>query len=265
MIHLVIPLPLSQIDIQNLQALQQQVDAEPTYERQVITVGKQWNSKPIALFQRVRAALEVTCTGARRCTYCEDSAADEVEHIRPKNWFPDQAFQPSNYLFACGPCNGPKNNKYAVVDYIGNITEAIRAKNAPVLPPPVGQEALLNPWHDDASRFFYLDLINTFEFQPKSTLNLQDHRRAVYTRDTLRINKDFLTKARKEAFDDFAGRICRYYKAERDHEPPAVLAMMRQELLKKQYITVWREMQRQYTTYPHLQKLFSLVPGIEHW
>ena len=48
--------------------------------------------------------------------YCEDSVGDEVEHHRPKNLYPDHTFLWDNYLYACGPCNGPKNNRFAVFD-----------------------------------------------------------------------------------------------------------------------------------------------------
>ena len=32
------------------------------------------------------------CAGAKRCMYCEDSAADEVEHHLPKNLYPEFVF-----------------------------------------------------------------------------------------------------------------------------------------------------------------------------
>jgi 5-methylcytosine-specific restriction endonuclease McrA len=61
-------------------------------------------------FKGVRDGLDRTCSGGRRCAYCEDSAADEVEHVKPKALYPEACFRPENYVYGCGPCNGPKRN-----------------------------------------------------------------------------------------------------------------------------------------------------------
>lgn len=37
------------------------------------------------IFADVRRVLDEMCSGPRRCGYCEDSCADEIEHIRPKD------------------------------------------------------------------------------------------------------------------------------------------------------------------------------------
>jgi uncharacterized protein (TIGR02646 family) len=265
MIQISIPLPLTIADVEELRELQQLIDNKTAYDIRVSEAETMWNSKPSALFGRVRIALEVTCSGARRCSYCEDSLADEIEHIRPKSWFPNQTFEPQNFLFACGPCNSPKNNKYAVVNPSGKLTKAYRPRKGPVLPPPSGQEALLNPWFEDAADFFYLDLITTFEFKPRQGLNVVDGVRAKYTIEVLKLNKDPLVKARQEAFKDFAGRIAKYYLAVQDNEPLFILNQLRDEINKKQHITVWREMQKQYRMHNALNKLFSKVPGVENW
>lgn len=267
MIQHTIPLSLTSDDRQTLQHLQQLIDNESNYANRVGLARQKWDNKSNALFGRIRTALSDICMGGktRRCSYCEDSLADEIEHVRPKSWFPDQVFDPLNYLFACGPCNGPKDNQYAVVNSAGVITEAFRAKGSAILPPPSGQEALLNPWYDNPSDFFFLDIQNTFEFKPKASLNNYDAMRATYTLKVLKINKDPLNSARKAAFGDFAGRLKDYYLAERDNEPCATLTRMQNELLLKQHITVWHEMQRQATQLPSLQKLFSLVPSAVHW
>ena len=265
MIHLTIPLPLSLADRQELQGLQQAVNNQLSYPEKVVFANQRWNSKPTQLFERVRTALEVTCIGARRCSYCEDSMGDEIEHIRPKSWFPEQTFEPTNYLLACGPCNSPKGNQYATVDNAGLLTIAIRLKNNPVLPPPIGQDAMLNPWIDNAADFYFLDLSNTFEFKPKQGLSNQQYTRAAYTLKILKINKDPLTNARKAAFKDFSGRLKEYYFALKNGESQSVLSLIRNELLLKQHITVWREMQKQSTQHPSLQRLFALVPGADKW
>lgn len=265
MIRLTTALPLLQSDVQELQRLQQLIDNTVGYPNQVAIADQKWSNKPDALLFRVREALDKICCGARRCGYCEDSMADEVEHIRPKNWFPNQTFDPTNYLFACGPCNGPKSNDYAVVDSSGALNEVKRTKNAAILPPPAGQEALLHPWLDNPSQYLFLDLVNTFEFKARSSLNNQQKARANYTILTLRINKDPLQRARREAFHDFAGRLNAYHHAEKRNEARTYLDRMRDELLQKQHITVWREMQQQSSLLPFLKDLFNLVPGADIW
>ena len=66
-------------------------------------------------FRKVRESLTRMCSGAQRCVYCEDSVGDEVEHIEPKDLYPCLVFLWTNYVYACGRCNGGKSNKFAVV------------------------------------------------------------------------------------------------------------------------------------------------------
>lgn len=265
MIRLIHPLALTATDITTLQAIQAQVDAATDYAAQVALADAKWKTKNQALFQRVRDQLETLSPGARRCGYCEDSLADEIEHIRRKSWFPGQAFQPDNYLFACGPCNSPKGNAYGVVSATGQLTEAMRGAQAAVLPPPGGQEALLHPRYDDPMAFMTLDLTNTFHFRPHQGLDAVGQARANYTIRVLRLNiKDPLPSARGEAFKDFAGRLATYYLAAKNGATATELNQQKVELLKKQHITVWREMQRQAAT-PLLRQLFLLVPGADQW
>lgn len=265
MIQLTPALQLSPADDAALRSLQQQVDAAATYPDQVALAASKWASKQKDLFQRVRDELAKSCPGARRCNYCEDSAADEIEHIRPKSWFPDQTFQPDNYLFSCGPCNSPKGNAYAVVTAAGQLDEAVRTRRGPVVPPPVGQEALLHPRYDNALDYLVLDLTNTFHFRPRQGLSTVDYLRADYTIRVLGLNKrDLLPEAREEAFKDFSGRLANYHLASRAGATPAELAQQQAEVLKKQHISVWREMQRQASA-PWLQPLFALVPGADQW
>ena len=113
--------PLSASALTALNTVQQRINAEPDYPAQVIAAQKAWKTKTstrtnAAAFQQVRQTLSSMCVGARRCAYCEDSLADEVEHIRPKTFFPDLAFVWENYLFACGPFNGPKGSRYGVLN-----------------------------------------------------------------------------------------------------------------------------------------------------
>src|ERR1700722_14981501 len=100
-----------------LKEYQAVVDNAGKFEEKVAvakTLFKQRNTTKNATFKVVRDTLAEMCSGARRCCYCEDSVADEVEHVKPKDWYPEAVFAWENYLYACGPCNGPKNNRFSI-------------------------------------------------------------------------------------------------------------------------------------------------------
>ena len=117
MIHIE-SLPLPNDAQTRLDAYQGQVDAKPTYKEQVKKAKssfKSKNKKSNKTFKAVKKTLDKMCSGARRCQYCEDSAADEVEHFYPKDLFPEYCFSWENYLYSCGRCNGAyKINKFKI-------------------------------------------------------------------------------------------------------------------------------------------------------
>ena len=93
---------------------QRDVDAQHTYSQQVKRAKTRfgsYNRRSNPTFATVRSKLAEMCGGIRRCMYCEDSAADEVEHFKPKDLYPEVAFVWRNYLYACGGCNGGKDNR----------------------------------------------------------------------------------------------------------------------------------------------------------
>jgi len=91
---------------------QADIDAEPDFGARVGLAAARFKLRNRAnnpAFRQVRRTLTLMCGGAKRCMYCEDSAADEVEHHRPKDLYPEHVFNWENYLYACGPCNGPNH------------------------------------------------------------------------------------------------------------------------------------------------------------
>ena len=78
-----------------LKKYQGKVDVAGPYAEQV-EAGKrlfsQYNRQKNPVFRVVRERLADMCSGARRCGYCEDSAGDEIEHIMPKDLYPDRVF-----------------------------------------------------------------------------------------------------------------------------------------------------------------------------
>jgi len=225
------------------------------------------NTSSNATFTHVKAVLTRMCQGARRCAYCEDSVADEVEHIKPKDLYPEAVFSWDNYLYACGPCNGPKNNKFAILEgRPTQLTIVTRPPNAAVTPPLAGKAALINPRTENPLRFLFLDLLNTFAFTPMEGLSPDETLRAEYTLQVLRLNdRDYLVQARRTAFGTYRARLHEYVTEKQNGVPKLVLERRKTELLKVNHQTVWREMQRQQASYAPLAALFAAAPEALIW
>lgn len=253
-----------------LSTWQTAVDSLPTYAERVAEGKSKFgdrNHNRNATFSHIKVILTQMCQGARRCAYCEDSVADEVEHIRPKDLYPEVVFSWGNYLYACGPCNGPKNNQYAVLaGRPKRLVDVTRPDNAPVLPPRSGSPALINPRVEDPLRFLFLDIENTFAFTPRLGLSDLDQIRAEYTIKVLRLNiRDYLPEARRTAFGNYRARLHEYVYHKAMRTPATDLIRHRDELLKVGHQTVWREIQRQQANYPPLRVLFDAAPEALTW
>jgi len=87
------PLPAqAQTGLADYQAV---VDGHPSHAARVEAAKREFgrrNKKTNAVFRTVRATLTEMCHGARRCMYCEDAPADEIEHFRPKDLYPELVF-----------------------------------------------------------------------------------------------------------------------------------------------------------------------------
>jgi uncharacterized protein (TIGR02646 family) len=253
-----------------LRALQAEVDSAGSYAEQVAE-GKRLfglrNTPGNPVFDEVKRTLERMCSGALRCAYCEDSRADEIEHVRPKNLYPDVVFAWSNYVYACGPCNGPKGSHFAV--FVGDATaptDVGRKPHAPIVPPLQGAPALIDPRVEDATSLMILDLRETYLFTPLAAKGTRDRARADYTIRTLRLNaRDDLLRARRQAYLDYVAHVHQYrYERSRDAKEPR-LAELRDVVRKRQHPTVWREIQRQHHKLAELRSLFSEVPEALSW
>lgn len=217
-------------------------------------------------FKEVREALTRACSGARRCNYCEDSVADEVEHIKPKDLYPEVVFVWENYLYACGPCNGPKNNQFAVFLPTGEVKEVTRKRNDPVIPPAVGDPVLINPRREEATDWIMLDLRETFLFVPIAAAGTKEFERAKYTIALLRLNeRDYLVEARKEAYDSYRARLSEYISERNAGASPTKLNRFIKALQRMQHPTVWMEMKRQQQKISELKQLFAKAPEALNW
>ena len=174
--------------------------------------------------------------------YCEDSVADEVEHFRPKDLYPEVVFAWMNYLYACGPCNGRKNNKFVVMDGTGKLVDVTRPHKAPVVRPTSGDAALIDPRRENPLDFLMLDLRDTFEFTPIADAGTQDYERASYTIEVLGLNdRDYLVRARRTAFRNYRALLSAYGP---ERNPQRRCAGMR-AIRDNNHPTVWWEMKRQ--------------------
>jgi len=230
---------------QYLSLTQSQIDAIANYADRVIEADEKWGAKKSATFSVLRALLELTSVGSRRCHYCEDSAADEIEHIWPKKFYPEKTFVWSNYLFACGPCNGSnKNDQCAVFDTAGVVQDIIRKKGAPITPPITGNPVFLDPSNVDPMSFMELDL-TTGIFIPMGNPNSIGYKRAEYTIRVLGLNKrDYLSNARRNAHGSYVDSLKQYIEDKRNNVPPDVLKKKRMEIAERHHPSVWFEIKR---------------------
>jgi hypothetical protein len=271
--------PLAPTALLVLENLREQVSAEGNYAAKVQFAKRAWDTKSSTkakadAFGTIRDTLARMCVGPVRCAYCEDSLADEVEHIKPKSLFPDIAFVWENYLFACGPCNGPKGNRYGYL--VGNaINEYVRRCNDPIVPPPAGGSALIDPRTEDPMNFLELDLggvapngeviDGTFEFLPIDIAGAVVAERAKFSIDVLGLNREVMRVARENAFGGFRARLREYVQEALNGAPERRLAQLRDDLLSTPHLTVFAEMLRQRAVLPAIDELLSQAPEAEAW
>ncbi|MCK1452966.1 hypothetical protein IVB36_19195 [Bradyrhizobium sp. 35] len=246
-----------------LAAWQAEINTLRSYRARVAEAASKFstrNNRRNKTFQEVRAALERMCCGAKRCCYCEDSAADEVEHIAPKTLFPERVFDWTNYIYACGPCNGPKNNRYSYITPLGETKEFVRTRGGRLVAPPGGCDALIDPRREDPLNFMQLDLSGTFCFVPIGTDPILV-RRAVWTIEVLDLNKPTLTRARSCACFNYMNALRFYAGQKLANVPVAELEQTKVMVLSQPHPTVLLEMQRS----PLADPLFVGIPEARTW
>jgi uncharacterized protein (TIGR02646 family) len=244
---------LPQIDpdeavLEQLATWQALVDGEPGYAEQVARAQREWilrNRKGNVTFDEVRALLTEMCCGGRRCMYCEDSLADEVEHIWPKGLYPGLVFSWLNYLYTCGSCNREKGSRFKLT--------------------PSGLAILIDPRREDPMALLHLDLRQTFRLLPAPGLPAPNRERAEYTRRLLPLNSDALVKQRRAAYGHYRARLTEYIQHRAQRTPAPRLNRLRGALRRLDHPTVWREMQRQHRQLPELTDLFAAAPEALGW
>ncbi|HSK73529.1 MAG TPA: hypothetical protein VK892_17665 [Pyrinomonadaceae bacterium] len=244
---------LSKTVLEKLQEFQGEVNRPSAFtekSEKAKDLFKKKNKKGNKIFDAVKKGLTKMCSGARRCAYCEDSVGDEVEHIRPKSFFPEFCFVWENYVYACGNCNSPKGNKWAV--FRDDTGKFYQVNLSPGIEPPKGQDALINPRSENPMDYFILDFQKGTQngmcrFVIIPTLSGKDKKKAKFTLKILKLNKrEFLRKGREEAYEDYAARLDKYKNEKNGRNDQTKIKKMIRGIQRKQHPTVWKEMQRHY-------------------
>lgn len=259
-------LPAANTRLQNYQS---EIDAGGSYSDRVALAKSRFASRNTAAnstFAVVRSTLALMCRGARRCMYCEDSVADEVEHVKPKDLYPESVFVWENYLYSCGPCNSGKRGRYAVVLPQSRLVEVTRGKADPVVPPPHGLPAFIDPRTEDALLLIQLDLVGTFHFIPLFPPGTVDFLRAKHTIDVLKLNaREYLIDARKSAYESYRARLTEYCGLKDKSPRSPRLRQLKKGLLNMGQPTVWAEMKRLQPLLRDLRPLFTAAPEALSW
>lgn len=259
--------PLSHTALLHLSDQQAKVDALTDYAERVAEAKRLWDGKSRTAFAPILTKLRQMNGRLVRCSYCEDSCADEIEHIYPKTLYPDRAFVWDNYLYSCGLCNPEKRDKFAVFSGVSHAWEDIqRKRGAAVIAPTAGDPVLIDPRREDPLVFLYLDIRDTFRFFPAAPKGTREHARADYTIDALGLNtRDVLPRCRKNEYGSYRAKL-REFIHKRDAGVSARdLRLLTGALKRSPHRTVWKEMQRQANRIPELSQLFEAAPEALSW
>lgn len=224
---------------------------------------KSRNTERNAAFRVVRRQLRQMCASPHRCGWCEDSEAGQIDHIRPKALFPEYTFVWENYLGACGVCNNRKGNRFAILAPNG-LVDITRQRDEPVVRPPAGPSALIDPRVEDPLTLLELEARRTFRLQPRYGLPKHGRERATYTAALLSLNREALVSARRRVFADNRELLANYRDLRESGSDTARMERLKVVLLERPHPTVWREMQRQHEL-PNLVSLFRDIPEALRW
>jgi len=164
-----------------------------------ISVSSRWSARRQTMNNNgIVDALARMCGAKRRCMYCGDSEACDIEHFYPKSMaeFRGRVFRWDNFLFICAPCNRLKNNSFKLTND--------------------GLPLLLNPIDDDPWEFFdYVE--ETGALVPRYDLPEDRRRRAESTLDdaTSRLSFEVIVNARMETVKGLRRAIRVYMNSER--------------------------------------------------
>ncbi len=180
-----------------LSDLQLQVNNQPGFKQKVAKAKQLWETKGGVAgkqaFEQVRQHLLEMCVYVGVCNYCEHNEAGDIEHIHPKSFFPEQAFEWNNYLLACKQCNtGYKLDRCIVLNDQDEQIEVSRGQQ-----PGSNRLAMINPRQDDPAEYMMLNLLD-YKFQPLPFIEKSKTEKVNGTLQILQLNeRDTLIAGRK--------------------------------------------------------------------
>ncbi|MDE3738603.1 hypothetical protein PSH28_18520 [Pseudomonas resinovorans] len=249
---------------QYLTTTQREINNIHDYSLRVTSAKNKWKNKNKAHFEQIRETLISICHGTRRCHYCEDSAADEVEHVWPKAFYPERAFRWSNYIFSCGPCNGSfKGDNFDLIDENGDIIKVTRKKDDPITPPPEHDPLFIDPTIEDPLEYIILEPITGIFLPLSENTDSIEYKKAEYTITTLGLNKrDFLSKARRMAYQTYLDLANKYIERKDAGASRNELTKRLEVIRESPHPTVWHEVKRLADTGVEHQELFTSAPEL---
>jgi uncharacterized protein (TIGR02646 family) len=249
-----------------LDQLQQKVNSERFFDDRTQKAQALWKSKGGAngqrAFREVFEKLAQMCVYVEVCNYCEQSEANDIEHIYPKSFFPELTFAWPNYILACKQCNTAyKLDKCFVLDSNGNVLEVPRKTQ-----PPSNQGAFINPRLENPNDFMILSL-TSFKFEVLPDLPNAQCNKAEKTIEILQLNnRDVLVAARKSAarhYFETLDRLIRILEAVTIDEIRAILTPYDTEINLNQALSdikneIRESLKIYITSYQHPSVWFSI-------
>lgn len=287
---------LTLVSLQHLDAEKRKIQAKRTFEEKVKESARLWESKTNGAgaqpFTEIRYTLDSMSPAPGICCYCENNEGTDIEHIDSKRVFPEMTFDWDNYLLACTRCNSThKSDQASVFDPAGSTTAInVTPRRKVYTPPPTNDSLFINPRKEDPQQFLYLELFpQTFLFKPVDTdTTSRNYQRAVYTRNTVNLNRGKLLEAREAAARDYVALLSCYDavclantfdeldeatkgipSADRGKsfvgERERIKYNLRQSFKRKPHPTVWAEIRRHQTQLPNMNRLFQKYPEALTW
>ncbi len=285
--------PLDPSAITQLAEEQASIDSLSDFKDRAIAASNKWNSKPRAIFHKVKETLLDMCVGVEICVYCEQNEATDIEHIYPKKLYPEKTFQWDNYVLACGNCNSRyKIDNFSIFDPAGsNVEKDVKSPRGQYLQPSNDDALFINQRIIDPMDLMELDLKEgQFIFVEKHAEGSREYMQAKHTTSLLGLNsRAALVASRKNAARFYLSTLTKYVTAKTsstfhelrdainddwggidDSKPFAdekarVLNALNSEIREYAHPTVWKEMLRQRNHLPNTNRLLSLAPEALNW
>ena len=124
---------------------------------------------------------------------------------------------------------------------------------------------LVDPRVEDPLDYICLEIVDTFLFLACEGLGSTNEQRAKYTIDLLKLNREHLRVARREAYGAYRARLVEYRKERERGAPANALARLANAVVASAHPTVWREMQRQHARIDEMATLFGDMPEALSW